>query len=151
MNLVQYGNFFLFYAFVNKKETNTNILVLQVFPQGSLIFLSQPHPPHHTHSSAASILTSVSNLLQMSSPAHIEIVVSELLYPSQVFQLLDDRMLNLYVCGHLRFPHTKVTWVGQTVIFTSTATYFVAHLMYRYPITIYIDLMPPLPLIQVER
>lgn len=119
-------------------------------PQGSFVVLFKTpsntphtffHPTHHTHSSATSILTSVYNLLHMPLQAHIEIVVSELLYPSEVSQLLDDRMFNLCVCGHLSFLLTDVTCVGQTAILTSTATYFVAHLMYRYPITIYIDLI----------
>lgn len=81
----------------------------------------------------------------MSSQAHINIVVAELLHPSQVIQLLDDRMLNLYVCGHLRFLLTDGTCVGQTAMLTSTARYFVALLMYDYAITIYIDLRSPLP------
>lgn len=87
----------------------------------------------------------------MSSQAHTDIVITELLYPSQVFQLLDDRMLNLYVCGHLRFLLTDVACVGQTAILTSTATYFVVRLIYPYPITIYIDLVSPLQHIHGEK
>lgn len=130
------------------------------FPQCSFFVLfktppSTPHtfflPTHHTHSAATSILTSVYNLLHMSSQAHINLVVSELLYPSQVIQLLDDRMFNLYVCGHPSFRLTDVTCVGQAAILTSAATYFEALLMYRYPITIYIDLVSPLQPIHGEK